>query len=194
MSELQVMRRTFTAPLQTDDDGRIVEGCVVPYGEAQKVRDAPDGPSYFEVFEPGCFAKQLRAADRIELRYEHGEGLADSVGIGRSLADEAHGLFGAFRIHRSAFGDQALELVRSGILPGFSVEFTDRFSHWRRNAAGAIVRTKCILHSVGLVRVPAFDAAVVTAVRSRQELLPDLELPEIDTAQAERLRAVGIEV
>jgi HK97 family phage prohead protease len=190
--ETKVMRRTFSAPLETDDEGRIVEGCIVPYGEAQKVSDG--GAPYYEVFEPGAFAKQLRAADRIELRYEHGEELADSVGVGRSLVEQANMLFGSFRMHRSAFGDQALELVRAGVLPGFSIEFSDRFTHWRKNAAGAIVRSKCILHSVGLVRVPAYDTALVTAVRSRAELLPDVELPEIEAGQLDRLRAVGIEV
>jgi HK97 family phage prohead protease len=191
--QTQVLRRTFTAPLESRE-GRILEGCCVPYGEAQKVRDSPTGPSYFEVFEPGAFAKQLRAADKVELRYEHGTGLADSVGICRTLYEEAHGLFGTFAIHAGAFGDQALELVRSGILPGFSVEFQDRFRHWRRNAQGAVVRQKCLLLSVGLVRVPAFPTALVTAMRSREEMLGDLDLPGLDDAQLERLRGVGIEV
>jgi HK97 family phage prohead protease len=186
-----VLRRAFQAPLEAKE-GRIVEGCCVPYGDAQKVRDAPTGPAYYEVFEPGAFAKQLRAADKIELRYEHGTGLADSVGVCRTLYEEAHGLFGSFAIHVGAFGDQALELVRSGILPGFSIEFSDRFSHWMRNAEGAVVRQKCLLHSVGLVREPAYVGALVTAVRSRQELVGDL--PEVTDEQLARLRAVGITV
>jgi HK97 family phage prohead protease len=188
-----VMQRTFKAPLEAKE-GRILEGCCVPYGEAQKVRDSPSGPAYFEVFEPGAFAKQLRAADKVELRYEHRDGLADSVGICRALYEEAHGLFGTFAVHAGAFGDQALELVRSGILPGFSIEFEDRFSHWKRNAQGAVIRSKCLLHHVALVRNPAYSSALITAQRSREALLEDLELPQPDDEQLERLRAVGIAV
>ena len=189
--EKPVMRRTFRAPLE-EKEGRVLEGCVVPYGEAQKVSDG--GAPYFEVFEPGAFARQLRAADKIELRYEHGASLSDSVGICRSLYEEAHGLFGTFAIHLSAFGDQALALVREGVLPGFSVEFSDRYSHPLRNAGGAIVRQKCHLHSVGLVRQPAYESALVTAVRSRAQWAEELALPETEDAQLERLRVVGIDV
>jgi HK97 family phage prohead protease len=187
-----VLRRTFQAPLEAKE-GRLLEGCCVPYGEAQRVAD-PGGAPYYEVFEPGAFARQLRAADKIELRYEHRDGLTDSVGVCRSLYEEAHGLFGSFAIHLGAFGDQALELVRSGILPGLSVEFSDRFSHPLRNAAGAIVRSKCVLHSVGLVREPAYTGALVTAVRSRAQWAAELDLPETEEEQLERLRLVGIDV
>jgi len=186
-----VLRRTFEAPLE-QKEGRIVEGCCVPYGEAQKVSDG--GDPYFEVFEPGAFAKQLVAPNRIELRYEHGTDLAASVGVCRALHEEAHGLFGEFEIHDDPLGDRTLNMVKAGVLPGFSVEFVDRYTQWMRNAAGAVVRRSCNLVSVGLVRTPAYDGALVLAVRSRQDLLGDIELPEIDDAQVERLRAVGISV
>jgi HK97 family phage prohead protease len=188
----QVHLRTFDAMLEAKD-GRIVEGCCVPYGEASRVTD--DGvETYYEVFEPGAFRKQLRAASRLELRYEHRDELAHSIGVCRDLHEEAAGLFGTFAIHQGAFGDQALELVRSGILPGFSVGFSDRFTHWKRTAEGTVVRSNCELHEVSLVRIPAYAGALVTATRSREEILGDLVVPVPDDAQLERLRAVGIEV
>lgn len=193
MNDHPTMRRTFSAPLE-NTEGRIVEGCVVPYGEAARVRDFPDGPVYHEVFEPGAFRKQLRAADKVELRYEHKDDLAHSIGICRSLYEEASGLFGTFAIHAGAFGDQALELVRSGILPGFSVGFKDRYSHWKRTAEGTVVRANCLLEEVSLCRSPAYVGAVVTATRSRAEWNEALELPSVDEAERERLRAVGITV
>ncbi|HEU0194653.1 MAG TPA: HK97 family phage prohead protease [Gaiellales bacterium] len=187
----KLLRRTFQAPLEAKD-GRILEGCIVPYGEATKVSDG--GPAYFELFEPGCFRKQLRAADKLELRYEHRDDLGSSVGVGRALHEEASGLYGEFTVHQGAFGDQALELVRSGVLPGFSVEFRDRFAQWRK-VGETVVRSSCELFSVGLVRKPAYQGALVTAMRSRQEWADLLDLPG-QTAEAElaRLRAVGISV
>jgi HK97 family phage prohead protease len=193
-----VMQRSFTVELE-ETDGRMVEGCVVPYGEAARVQDVdPDtgemSSPYFEVFEPGAFRKQLRAAGRIELRYEHRDDLAHSIGVCRSLHDESSGLFGAFRVHDGAFGDQALELVRAKILPGFSVEFVDRFRHWQRTAEGTVVRRSCELLSVGLTRTPAYATAQVVGVRSRAEYERELELPPVDDAQLERLRALGVEL
>jgi HK97 family phage prohead protease len=184
------MRRSFVAPLEIND--RIVEGCCVPYGEASEVRDHDDSAPYWEVFEPGAFRKQLNAASRVELDYEHRDDLASSIGVCRSLHEEANGLFGSFSIHRGAFGDQAIELVREGILPGFSVLFTDRFTNWSRSADGTVVRRNCALHKVALCRTPAYAGALVTAMRSAKR--EDFELPTIDTEQLDRLRAVGIEV
>lgn len=191
--EREVLRRSFEVPLEARE-GRILEGCVVPYGEAAKVSDG--GPAYYEVFEPGVFRRQMKdgAAQRIELRYEHRDGLADSVGICRRLYEEAHGLFGEFCIHAGAFGDQALELVRSKILPGFSVEFSDRYQAWKR-VGETVVRQSCELHSVGLVRKPAYTGALVVAMRSKQEWAELLELPLApDEEYLERLRAVGVTV
>lgn len=190
-----VLQRAFRAELQADDDGRMVEGCVVPYGEAARVQDIDPtsgelSSPYWEVFEPGAFRKQLRAAPRLELRYEHRDDLASSVGVCRSMHDEAAGLFAAFRIHAGALGDQALALAREGILAGFSVEFLDRFRNWQRTPEGTVVRRNCHMLSVGLTRTPAYSGAQLVAVRSRA----DFDVPEADDAQAERLRALGIEL
>ena len=193
MADKPVLTRAFQAQLETRE-GRIVEGCCVPYGEASKVADPPNFVPYYELFEPGCFRKQLRAADKIELRYEHRDSLGDCIGVCRELHEEASGLYGTFSIHRGAFGDQALELVREGILPGFSIGFTDRFTQWKRTTEGTVVRSNCQLHDVSLVRSPAYTGAVVLATRSRTEILGDFNLPAVDESQLEGLRAVGIEI
>jgi len=191
------LQRSFKVELH-ETEGRMVEGCVVPYGEAARVQDLnPDGTlttPYFEVFEPGVFRKQLRAAQRIELRYEHREDLAHSVGVCTELHDESSGCYGAFRVHAGAFGDQALELVRSGILGWFSVDFVDRFRNWQRTPEGTVVRRSCELLSVGLTRTPAYVGAQVASVRSRADWETELELPPIDDAQLERLAALGVQL
>jgi len=195
MTEQVVLLRSFAAELEAKD-GRMVEGCIVPYGEPARVQDVGmDGAlssPYWEMFEAGAFRKQLRAAGRLELRYEHRTDLAHSIGVGVELHDEAAGLFGAFRVHDGAFGDQALELVRSGILPGFSVECVDRFRHWRRTAEGTVVRSNCELLSVGLTRTPAYAGAQVVALRSRAEYEQEFGLPPVDADQLARLAAVGV--
>jgi hypothetical protein len=187
-----IMHRTFRAQLEAGE-GRTLEGCCVPYGEAAQVRDNPDGPAYFEVFEPGAFKRQINAAARLELRYEHRDGLPDSVGVCRELHEESSGLYGVFAVHRGAFGDQALELVREGILPGFSIGFTDRYTHWKRTPEGTVVRRSCQLHEISLVRTPAYKGAVITAQRSAFDI-DELRYQPVSDQQLETLRAVGIRV
>jgi HK97 family phage prohead protease len=190
--EPQVLHRTFQMQLQTVE-GRMLDGCVVPYGEASEVSDG--GPSYYEVFEPGAFSRNLKAANRIALHYEHHEDLAHTIGSARSLHEEASGLYGTFYVVPGPFGDQALALVDEGILQGFSLGFTDRRRGApKRTAQGTIVRDNCRLHEVSLCREPAYAKALVMAHRSKASWLKELEIPTVDDEQKERLRAVGIKV
>jgi hypothetical protein len=186
-----VMVRTFSAELRPTGEGRTVEGCVVPYGVPAKVSDA-GAPPYLERFEPGSFRKQLRAAPRIGLRFEHGTGLAERIGRCRELSEESSGLYGSFDVTPGPFGDHALELVRQGVLGGFSVGFSDRFERWRREG-DVVVRQSCHLHEVSLCEEPAHAGALVTALRSRADLASELGLPADAEADplADRLRALG---
>ncbi|HEY7037184.1 MAG TPA: HK97 family phage prohead protease [Thermomicrobiales bacterium] len=188
-----ILHRTFTLRLERHgDDGRTLEGCCVPYGEAARVQDA-GGPAYFEVFEAGAFARNLKAPNRIELRYEHRDGLADIIGRAVELSDETSGLYGTFRVFGGMIGDQALELVDEGILPGLSIGFADlRRGGWRRTPEGTVVREHCHLDEVSLCRTPSYAAALVTAHRSKAEMITALEIPTVDESQRDRLRNVGI--
>lgn len=193
MSEKPILTRTFRADMEVKS-GRVLEGCCVPYGEAAKVRDTPTGPVYYEMFDTGCFRKQLKAPERLELRYEHSGDLAHSIGVCRELHEQTSGLIGVFAVHQGAFGDQALELVRSGILPGFSIGFQDQFTHPKQTAEGTVVRQNCRLFEVSLTRTPAYQGAQVLAMRSRAELSAEWKIPGVDEEQIERLRRLGISV
>lgn len=191
MSDRPVLQRTFRAELQPGE-GRTLEGCCVPYDQPARVRDA-GGPPYTEVFEYGAFRKQVRAADRVRLRFEHGSDIHHRIGRCCELQETAGGLYGTFAIHPGPFGDQALELVRAGELTGFSVGFTDRFERWRRLEDGTVVRSSCSLHEVSLCEEPAYPGALITAQRSRAQLAEEYGLPAPPPdEQVERLRALGV--
>lgn len=189
-----VLRRTFPMKLERSGDGRTLEGCCVPYGEAARVSD--DGvTTYYEVFEPGAFTRNLKAPGRIELRFEHGEAMLDIVGRASDLSEESSGLYGSFRVFDGMVGDHALRLVEEGVLPGLSVGFMPkRRGGDRRTAEGTVIREYCHLAEVSLCRKPAYDRAVVTTVRSAAVMRRELELPPVSDEQLERLRAIGIEL
>jgi Escherichia/Staphylococcus phage prohead protease len=189
-----MLHRTFPMKLERSGDGRTLEGCCVPYGEAARVTD--DGvTTYYEVFEPGAFTRNLKAPGRVELRFEHGERMLDIVGRAQELTEEASGLYGSFRVFNGHVGDHALTLVEEGVLPGLSVGFVPKRRGGERiTAEGTVVREFCHLAEVSLCRSPAYDRAVVTAVRSAVVMRNELELPPVTDDQIERLRAIGIEV
>jgi len=110
------------------------------------------------------------------------------------LSEESSGLYGSFRVFAGAVGDHALTLVDEGVLPGLSVGFVPkRRGGWRRTTEGTVIRDLCHLEEVSLCRAPAFDRAVITAVRSRDAIRADLQLPDVVVdEEIERLRAVGI--
>ncbi|MBO0713507.1 MAG: HK97 family phage prohead protease [Acidimicrobiales bacterium] len=172
----------------TAGEGRtIVAPCVVPYNRAARVRDG-EGPTYVEMFAPGCFANITRAPYRVLVRAEHAQNHYDIVGRATTFVDSEAGLAGEFVAVEGPFGDHALALIKDGIWTGASVGFVPLSS--RRGAAGEIVRVRCHLDHVGLVVTPAYAEASELAVRRRPDLA-DLR-PRRDDGLTKRLTALGV--
>jgi HK97 family phage prohead protease len=197
----EILRRTFQVAdlhVRTADDeadpaaGRIIDLRVVPYGVTAEVRDRPDAEPYLEQFARGAFSRAVRAPARVELRYHHGQGLADWIGRGLQFSETDDGLEGSVRVLGGPFGDHALQLVDEGMLAGVSVGFRDLARRNRRSSDGAIIRAMCHLEEVSLTRSPAYQGALVTGRRSSTPPADLPELPERDAELDARLRAVGI--
>lgn len=191
--ERPTLVRMFQAELAEGGDGRTIDARVVPYNTPARVADPPGFEPYEEMFMPGAFQAQTRAADRVKiwLNFEHDQGLRGIVGHGVELQDRDEGLYGSFRVHENADGDKALGFVREGLLTGLSLEFA---SLRAKVVDGVVQRTKAHIDKVSLCRFPAYAGAEVLAVREapvvveadRPAPLPDemLELLErhgIDT-------------
>lgn len=180
-------------------DGRTVSFRIAPFGEIAVSADGlgglPKGQPYKEELMPGLYDRQLRAANRVLLNFEHQQGIAGVVGHGLSLRQETDGYHADFRIHETPDGDKALLLAREGVLNGASVE-----SYWLksvRSAAGVVQRVKAHLEAVAICREGAYPSAVLTGMRTDEfpedvildeELLPVTPDPEL----IERCRQLGI--
>ena len=64
-------------------------------------------------------------------------------------------------------GDEALELVKDGVVDGFSVGFRGLKHNLAKD--GVVERTEVALHEVSLTPFPAYPGALVAGVRSRQD-------------------------
>ena len=175
--------RAFAGDLsiRADADGRTVSGIVVPFDTEARVSDG--GPSYLERFARGSFAKTIKErGDRVKLLMQHDS--HEPIGRAVMLREDAAGLYGEFRVSAVPSGDQALELVRDGVIDSFSVGFAP-IKHTRDGEV--TVRTEVALREASLVTFPAYDTARVLALRAaladlpadeRDELLRSIQTPD----------------
>jgi HK97 family phage prohead protease len=199
-AERPVLRRTFQSEMSAGD-GRTIDVRIVPFGERAWAADGygglPKGEPYQEEFMPGAFGRQLNAANRVLLNFEHQSGIAGIVGHGIELREESDAYYGSFRIHDSADGDKALMLTREKILGAVSVEAIPLKT--MRTRDGIVQRVKAHLDKVALCRAGAYESALVLALRAEDpvvdnDVILDEELFPVDLNPelVERLRATGI--
>ena len=108
--------------------------------------------------------------------------VASPIGRAVALREDKAGLYGEFRVSSVPSGDQALELVRDGVIDSFSVGFAPIQAE---QDGDVTVRTEVALREASLVTFPAYEDARVLALRAA--------LDEMDEQQRdELLRMVGI--
>jgi len=147
--------------LRADDNGRTIYGLAVPYGVTATVDDGL-GP-YRERFAPGAFTRSIRErGSKIRLFTMH-ESRRLPIGRPVDLTEHRDGLHAAFMVAATRDGDEALELVRSGTVNGFSIGFAPVRE---RKVEGVVERIEASLREVSLVWQPAYESALVAGVRS----------------------------
>jgi uncharacterized protein len=160
-------RVQYPATLQLRDggDGRTIEGPLLPWNVEARVLDR--GRMVVETFQRGALAGADPA--RVPLTATHPrDNQTLPIGVTVELEERADAAWGAWRVSKTALGDEVLELARDGVPLGLSVGFLEvpggnRWSLDRRR----VTRTRAALDHVAVVRVPAYQCAGVVGVRVR---------------------------
>ena len=158
--------RQYTSSLAVRDsgDGRTLVGPVLPWGVEAKVVDR--GRLVTETFQRGALAGT--DPSRVPLTATHPQDAGTlPIGVTVELEERADAAWGAWRVSRTALGDEVLSLAADGVPLGLSVGFAEvaggsRWSPDRRR----VTRTRALLDHVAVVRVPAYAGAGVSAVRA----------------------------
>jgi HK97 family phage prohead protease len=170
--DVEPFTRDFATDLsiRADGTGRTVAGIVVPYDTVARVSDG--GRPYDEAHQRGSFAKAIAdRGDRVPLMLHHDR--TRPIGKATLLREDAAGLYGEFAVSNIPEGDQAIELVRDGVLDSFSIGFVPVKSF--KDKAGVTIRTENHLREASLVTFPAFDTARITALRAALSSIPEDE-------------------
>ena len=140
-------------------DGRLLRGTAIRYGDEAEL---PWGVS--ERFESGAFSN-LKSADIIlNVMHMRERPLARSGGGGLVLTDDHDRLAIEAKLPSTREADDALELVRTKVYRGLSIEFAAKKESLIKNVR--VVHTARLL-GVGLVTVPAYKASTIDAMRQR---------------------------
>jgi HK97 family phage prohead protease len=163
-----------TVTLRDDGDGRTLHGPLLPWGVEARVLDR--NRMVVETFERGALAGTDPA--RVPLTATHPRDAGTlPIGVTVELEDRADAAWGAWKVSRTALGDEVLALAADGVPLGLSVGFAEvaggsRWSPDRRR----VTRTRALLDHVAVVRVPAYVGAGVVGVRSGESGRPPLAL------------------
>ena len=146
--------------------GRVLEGTVLTYDDTATL------PWGDERFEPGAFGDLAGADVILNVAHDRTRPIARTGGAGLALLNTSERLAMRAELPPTREADDALALVRAGVLRGLSVEFR---ASAERFEAGVRVIERAVLSAVGLVDTPAYPASEVEARRLRDESKPFLK-------------------
>lgn len=152
----------------SDSEGRIISGIAVPFNSPTVI--AERGRVFEETWKPGSTRETIaKRGDRMKLLGFH-EARTWPIGRPTELDDTQRGMKISARVSDTRDGNDALTLVRDGVLDGFSVGFgvPEGGDTWNSNETQRTI-TRADVYEVSLVNFPAFDRARVESVREAQD-------------------------
>jgi HK97 family phage prohead protease len=157
------------------DDGRTVEGRIVPYGEVIEALDMGDDGKLErikETFLPGSLTWEAQNSKRrgnaawVEFRLDHGEDFSGTVGYGRTIESREDGAYASFRLYESPDLPKVQSMLRESHT-GLSVMFADKVEP--RTIDGVIQRVQVALRHVCATPTPAYSGAQILTMREAKE-------------------------
>ena len=195
---MRKLNRSFDTSLSLrdaeGDEGRIVAGRIVPFGEVGEIAEVEDGKvvRYLEEFLPGCTLANRQLAERkmqgipswIPLNLDHDEGFDREVGRCRSMSEDDAGAQATFRL----YSGHDLPKVRSILAEshhGLSVQFGDRVAPLveERDGLPFIRHRQINIFHVAATPIPVYAGANITEMREEDLEALASETPNIEAVE-----------
>lgn len=136
-------------------EGRELSGILIRYGDVALL------PAFREEFKAGAFGNVGAADIVLNLQHDRGRPLVRTGTPGLTLVDSRGLVSLVATMPNTADGNDALELVRTGVLRGFSMEFQAERDIWNKRTAYRTVLAARLL-GASLVDRPAYGDSVVS--------------------------------
>ena len=169
----QFTRLVSVDQLSLRDDGRTVEGRVVPFNEIAEVVEAnPETgviEAFLEQFLPGSLTRVIQGvrsrgnAGFIPFLLDHDEGFDSRVGYGVDLQEADDGVHGIFKLYDSEHLRKVQSMLRESHT-GLSVAFGD--IRKPQMIEGVVSRVQVMIGHVAATPCPAYAGATISSVRS----------------------------
>jgi HK97 family phage prohead protease len=129
--------------------------------------------SYNDIVRPGAFAKTIsERANRIKVLYQHNP--YEPIGKPVEMREDTTGLYTVSRISKTPLGEDVLTLAGDGVLSEMSIGY-DTIKEAINQETGTRELLELRLWEYSPVTFAANDLAVITGVKSPEELDPILE-------------------
>lgn len=164
--------------VRADGDGRTVEAYAAVFGSPTEISDQYG--HYFEVIDRAAFDGVLKRGVKPAVFFNHGRDIYGNpsdkwsapVAVHRSARADGRGLRVEAHFVKTPAGDEALELMRSGAVDGFSFSGKPNRSRQIAPADGeslpTVIRQELSLKEYGPAVFRAYDDARVLAMRAEQ--------------------------
>lgn len=171
------MKATFirNAEFQLRDDGRTLEGCIVPYGQVIDVVELDDDNQivrYKEQFLPHSLAAvaqgfKARGGKFIPLLIDHNDKFDNMIGHAVEMRSEDDGAYAAFRLY-DAENIMKIRSILTESHTGLSIKFAD--IREPKVIDGVVSRVQVHVSHVAATPAPAYVGAGVQSLRSETGL------------------------
>ena len=135
-------------------EGRTLHARILRWDESNVVSDH-GGPTYEEVWKRGVFGQSIKRAESKghgwPLMYNH-DRKSLPLGMVPMIHERSDGPWMTAKISKTSFGDDVIELVRDGAIPGISLGAVNIRS--RKNEKGQIERMEVALREISMTPWP----------------------------------------
>jgi len=144
-----------------------------------------------DVIAPGAFAKTLaERGARVKVLWQHSEPIGRPV----DMREDGKGLYVEAKISNTRLGDEALELMRDGVIDQMSIGYSvpQGKSEYQEDGTRLIKELK--LYEFSAVTFPMNEAAIITGVKSLsyKEIERVLREAGLSRSQAKAIASGGV--
>lgn len=139
-----------------------------------------------DIITKGAFNKTMERKDRIKVLWQHNEPIGKSM----DMRTDSKGLFVEGKISKTRLGDEAIELMKDGVIDQMSIGFSIPHGKSEHDSEGRRLIHEVKLYEYSLVTFPMNEKAIITSVKSVSDAIRSgaydaSEIKELSEALAE---------